>query len=40
MRNRVVELDEAFAFEEAVGDGVRLLLVHGEETLVKECLSG
>ena len=36
----IVELDEGFAFEEAVGDSVRLLLVHGEETLVKECLSG
>ena len=36
----VVELDQGFAFEEAVGDGVRLLLVHGEETLVKECLGG
>jgi hypothetical protein len=36
----VVELDEGFAFEEAVGDGVGLLLVHGEETLVKEGLGG
>ena len=36
----VVELDEGLAFEEAVGDGVGLLLVHGEETLVKEGLGG
>ena len=36
----VVELDEGFAFEEAVGDGVRLLLVHGQETFVKEGLGG
>ena len=36
----VVELDEGFAFEEAVGDGVGLLLVHGEETLVEEGFGG
>ena len=36
----VVELDEGFAFEEAVGDGVGFLLIHGEETLVKEGLGG
>ncbi len=36
----VVELDERFAFEEAVGDGVGFALVHGEETLVKEGFGG
>ena len=32
----VVEIDEGFAFEEAVGDGAGFLLVHGEEALVEE----
>jgi hypothetical protein len=36
----VVELDEGPAFEEAVGDGVGLLLVHGEEALVEESFGG
>jgi hypothetical protein len=37
-QNGVIECDEGFAFEEPVGDGARLLLVHCEETLVKEGL--
>ncbi len=36
----VVELDEGLAFEEAVGDGVGLALVHGEEALVEEGFGG
>src|SRR5882757_1404424 len=36
----VVELDEGFGFEEAVGDGVGLLLVHGEEALVEQGCGG
>src|SRR5882757_4865716 len=36
----VVELDEGLAFEEAVGDGVGFLLVHGEEAFVEEGLGG
>jgi hypothetical protein len=36
----VVEFDEGFAFEEAGGDGVGFLLVHGEETLVEEGFGG
>ena len=36
----VVELDKGVAFEEAIGDGVRLVLVHGEETLVEVSFGG
>jgi len=36
----VVELDERFAFEEAVGDGACFALVHGEEPLVEEGFRG
>ena len=39
-KDGVVELDEGFALKEAIGDGVGFLLVHGEETLVKEGLGG
>lgn len=36
----VVELDERFSFEEAVGDGMGFLLIHGEEPLVEESFGG
>ena len=36
----VVELDEGFVFEEAVGDGAGFVLVHGEEALVEEGFGG
>src|SRR5437868_9773375 len=36
----VVELDEGFVFEKAVGDAMGLMLVHGEEALVEEGVGG
>ena len=36
----VVELDEGFAFEERIGDGVGFVLIHGEEALVEEGFGG
>ena len=36
----VVELDEGLVFEEAVGDGVGFVLIHGEKTLVEEGFGG